>query len=236
MQQINEQEEPAQVLQDQAPEEPQELASAAAPQVQQESVADRNFRVMREEKRKAERERDELQRYVQSLQSQQKPQQDEDDSGLEPDDYVPAKYVAKLNKEIRETKKIQRDFKRQQDEMRLRTKYPDIDRVMTEENITQLRELDPEEAAGIATIQDTYTQASMAYKAIKANGIYQDPAQIAQQQKAQANYNKPRPLNSLASTQGGSSPLSNANAFANGLTPELKKQLLEQMDSAIRKL
>jgi len=47
----------------------------------------------------------------------------------------------------------------------------------------------------------------------------------------QANTAKPRPLTSV-SPQSGESPLSRANAFAEGLTPELKKNLFKEMQEA----
>ena len=48
---------------------------------------------------------------------------------------------------------------------------------------------------------------------------------------AQKNASKPKPLASV-SPQQGDSPLSRANAFANGLTNELKAQLRKEMEEA----
>ena len=45
---------------------------------------------------------------------------------------------------------------------------------------------------------------------------------------AQRNAAKPRPTASI-SPQQGETPLSRANAFANGLTEEMKKQLYKEM-------
>ena len=53
----------------------------------------------------------------------------------------------------------------------------------------------------------------------------------ADKRKAQENSAKPRPMASV-SPQQGESPLSHANAFANGLTPELQKQLWKEMQDA----
>ena len=52
--------------------------------------------------------------------------------------------------------------------------------------------------------------------------------------KAVINAQKPRPLTSI-SPQQGDSPLSKANAFANGLTPELQAQLLKEMKQSMKR-
>jgi hypothetical protein len=54
---------------------------------------------------------------------------------------------------------------------------------------------------------------------------------MADRAAAQKNASKPKPLASV-SPQQGDSPLSRANAFANGLTPELQKQLRQEMEEA----
>ena len=55
------------------------------------------------------------------------------------------------------------------------------------------------------------------------------PSQSMQNSEAiNANINKPRPASSIGA-QTGTQPLQRANAFANGLTDELKEQLLREM-------
>ena len=57
------------------------------------------------------------------------------------------------------------------------------------------------------------------------------PNYDAEKAIAQRNAAKPKPLASV-SPQQGSSPMSQANAFANGMTKDLKAQLLKEMRDA----
>ena len=74
-------------------------------------------------------------------------------------------------------------------------------------------------------------KAVSAYKHIKKLGLYTEDTYQADRDLAQRNAAKPKPLVSV-SPQQGDSPLSRANAFANGLTPELQKQLRQEMEDA----
>jgi hypothetical protein len=114
-------------------------------------------------------------------------------------------------------------------EMRLRSQYPDFDKVMTLENVQMLSASYPELAKSINASTDLYDKAASAYTIIKKFGIYNEAPHDADKQKAVANTAKPRPLASVGS-QKGESPLSRANAFAGGLTEELKAQLRKEMD------
>jgi hypothetical protein len=58
---------------------------------------------------------------------------------------------------------------------------------------------------------------------------------MADKLRAQKNAAKPKPLASV-NPQQGDSPLSKANAFANGLTDDLKKQLRKEMEDARRSI
>jgi hypothetical protein len=91
-----------------------------------------------------------------------------------------------------------------------------------------LRAAYPEVAATINSSSDLYNQASSAYTLIKKLGIHNPDAYKAEKAIVQENAAKPRPTASL-SPQTGDSPLSNANAFANGLTDDVKKQLYREM-------
>lgn len=68
---------------------------------------------------------------------------------------------------------------------------------------------------------------------IKNLGIVPQEVPNTEQERVNKNMAKPRPLIS-ASPQQGDSPLSHANAFANGLTDDLKKQLWKEMDQIRR--
>jgi len=63
---------------------------------------------------------------------------------------------------------------------------------------------------------------------VKKLGIYKPDNYEKDRAHVATNANKPRSSASI-SPQQGDSPLSNANAFADGLTPELKKKLYAEM-------
>jgi len=144
-----------------------------------------------------------------------------------------------LKKEMDSIKKQLQAYKQQQvaqtDESRLKNVYSDFDKVVNPETIKKLKELDPETAETIATSNASlYARGAAAYKRIKELGAYVEDKHQENRDRAHANVTKPRPLNSV-SPQQGDSPLSMANAFANGLTPELKKQLWKEVQEASKK-
>jgi hypothetical protein len=119
-------------------------------------------------------------------------------------------------------------------ESRIKSQYPDFDSVVSQENISQLSAQYPEIANAIGSSSDLYSQAVSAYTIIKKLGISPESntdMYAKDRERAKVNAAKPRPLASV-SPQQGDSPLSKANAFANGLTEDLKKQLFKEMVEA----
>lgn len=112
---------------------------------------------------------------------------------------------------------------------RIKTRFQDFDAVVTEENVKQLRALEPDVAQALSLIGDEEAKAVAAYKYIKAF-VPQAAETTAAKQRIQENANQPK---SLSST-GGTSPLSKAGSFEQGLTPSLKKQLFAEMQSCAR--
>lgn len=204
----------------------------------EEAPVERNIRIMRELKKKAERERDEAVRRMQELESyrQQAPQQQQeapvdDDVNLNPDDLVEWKHV---QKKMRKLEDQLRSYQQQTSvttvEARLKYQYNDFDQVVSADNIELLKASYPELAQTLNDSKDLYAKAVSAYTLIKKLGINAEEY-TQDKQMAQKNAAKPRPLTSV-SPQQGSSPLSKANAFANGLTDELRKQLAKEMYEA----
>lgn len=207
-----------------------------------------DFAAIRKAKVKAERERDELMRIL-AAQSNQQPQkqsmhEEEQEFSIDIDDdsLVEGKQIKQLLAEMKHMKKELRSYQTQSGkqaqqtvDMRLRSQYPDIDQVLTSDNIDMLRQMDPDLAETIGDSKDMYKKASLAYKMIKQYGIVKDKQPSSHEQLlAKKNSLKPKPLASI-SPQQGDSPISNVNAFANGLTADLKKQLYrEMMESAKR--
>lgn len=211
--------------------EEQEVAQA------QPSDAERNFAELREQKKRLERERDEFKRRMEEVEASQRKQAEpkQTQPSLADDDLVEWKYV---KQEIDGLKNQINSYQQQSSsanaEARLKSKYTDFDKVVNQSNIEQLREQYPEIAQTLSSNQDLYSQASAAYDIIKRYGIYNDKTFDTDKQRVQENAAKPRPISS-SSGQRGESPLDQANAFADGLTPDLKAKLFKEMQDAIKR-
>ena len=121
----------------------------------------------------------------------------------------------KMNQMQQQLKNYQSQSAESITEARIKATYPDFDRVVSQDNIAQLREDYPEIAATLSASTDLYSKAVSAYTLIKQFGIHQDPALQNDRARVIKNSSKPRPLASV-NPQQGDSPLSKANAFANG--------------------
>lgn len=228
----------------------------AAPQ--KESSVSANMRALREAREKAERERDEMMRHVMQMQAQMQqnqkqevhhhePEPDvEDFADLDPDALVDGKYLNKLAKQQKQHRKEMQTLKeelykqRTQSsealvESRIKTQFPDFDKVVSKENVEVLNESYPELARTLRDTTDTYAKAVSAYKVIKQFGIHQEPAPIDHDRvRAMKNAAKPRPLASV-NPQQGDSPMSKANAFANGeFTKEMRENSWKEMQAAMK--
>ena len=226
-----------------------ESAQTEEVQPQRSSSKEDNMRILRERSEKAERERDELMRYVQDLQSKtqnnQQSQQAEqikedlDDLQFNPDDLAEGKHLTKLVNKIKKLEeKLDQSEKKSvttTNEMRVKRDFPDFDKVASYENLKKLRDQDPDLADAILSTPDTYKQHALAYKMVKQLGIYIEDKYDKEREIALKNSSKPRSLTSI-SPQQGDSPLSKANAFANGLTDDLKKQLHKEMLEAMKNI
>lgn len=216
----------------------------AAPQDPKQS-----FKAIREAKERAEQERDlllrkmyEYEQYMQQQQQQKQPEVVEDDNfnvDIADNDLVEGKQYKKVASKINKLEKQLQQYENQNKvssaEARLRSQYPDLDSVVSRENVERLREMYPEIARSLASTPDIYDQGAAAYKIIKNLGIHKESALEFDHIRTAANTKKPRPLASV-SPQQGDSPLSRANAFANGLTDDVKTQLRKEMYAARKAL
>lgn len=208
---------PAEQVQEEAaptPEQPKQKAHGYS--------KEENLAMLRERARKAEAERELLARQLQSF--QQNPIQDQSKkSNLGADDLVEGKHLAELQQKINMIEA----------EARLRYRFPDFDKVMSQSNVASLAEMYPDIAKTISqSNSDPYSQAVTAYTMIKNLGIHADDFQ-QEKKVAATNAAKPRPLTSI-SPQQGDTPLSRANAFANGLTDDLRKSLQKEMFESMK--
>jgi len=220
-------------------------------EIVQETPQQNNFRRMREELDQAKRERDEAMKFAMSFQQQPKKQEqqnfksepseedDYSDIGLDDDGLAEGKHLKKVLKEMRELKKEMYAYKAKATndnvEVRLKNTYPDFDKVINQENLEILTSMNPDLADMISQTPDMYKRAKLAYDMVKQYGIYREtPLYNSEKAIAQKNAAKPRPLTSI-SPQQGDSPLSKANAFANGpLSDELKAQYRREMIQAMK--
>jgi hypothetical protein len=120
-------------------------------------------------------------------------------------------------------------------ETRLRSQYPDFDKVVNADNIAVLQAKHPELTAAITLTpgKDIYATAAAAYTLIRKLGIAPEDEFVEDKAIAQKNAAKPRPLSSM-SPQSGDSPLAHANAFSASLTSERKAQVWKQMQEDMK--
>lgn len=206
--------------------------------------AQENFKELRLAKEKAERERDALMQQMMAMYNQQKPEgkvspveqieEDISNFSIDEDALVEGKHVKKVVNEIKNLKSQLKSYQNQTKEMAIESKikndFPDFEKVVSVQNVEILNQSFPEIAQSLKDTQDLYNKAAAAYRIIKTFGIHKDIHEV-DRARAIANAQKPRPLASV-SPQQGDSPLSKANAFANGMTPELKEQLRKEMAAA----
>lgn len=227
-------------LGEQAQNEQPATEESVQPVQAKESPADRNFRALRQKAERIERERDEALRKLQEVEAARQPNpaatQEDVEINIGDDDLAEGKHLRKVSTKMKRLEEELKQYKQQASlsaiEIKLKSQYPDFDKVVSKDNIEALKDSYPELAATLSASSDVYATAVSAYTMIKKFGIAQEEAPYdAEKILAQRNAAKPRPLASV-SPQQGDTPLSRANAFANGLTDELKAQLRKEMEDA----
>lgn len=215
-------------------EQPEEQPTQPVVEKQEERSPEKeNWRLMREREKQLERERDEAHRRLKEYESliASKQHVEEDEVNLNPDDIPEWKHVDKKIKGLE--KKLagyQQMAAEAAVEARLKAQYPDFDSVVNANSIDILKTTYPELASTINSSGDLYNKAVSAYTIIRNMGIMPDSNSYARDRElAHKNTSKPRPLASVSPQEGSDGPLSKANAFANGLTEELKTQLYKEM-------
>lgn len=216
----------------------------------QETNKERNMRALRESREQSERERlrvekerDEALRRARELEDRynvkhKQTHDDSDDIGIGEDDLVEGKHVKMVAKQVNDLKKQLEYYKQQAQqqtlESRIRSEFPDFEKVVTPDNIAILKHLKPRQAALLDSSNDMYATAATAYEMIKEYGIYQSE-DVMNKKLVHKNTMKPKPTASISPSKS-ESPLTRANAFASkdSFSPELAKQLQAEMN-AIRK-
>lgn len=197
------------------------------------------IKALRLAKEKAERERDDILRLAQMNQSFNKPQEEKQvtkpRSRLRSDELVEGTHVNELDDELQQLKqqllRQQQQSYNENSKLRLKTRFNDFEQVVNQETIEMLQVLQPEIAQTLNSTQDIYAAGVTAYNIIKNLGLKPEASYDSDIKRIQTNAAKPKPMVSI-NPQQGESALAKANAFANGLTPELKDQLYKEMQAA----
>lgn len=152
---------------------------------------------------------------------------------LDEDALAEGKHLKKVDKRFQKMEQQLKVYEQQAQlhliKSQLKAQFPDWENVYNDENLARLQLQEPEIYHTLNASNDIYRSGVSAYKMIKQMGILA-PEDTFKEDKAlaQKNASKPKSLASI-SPQQGDSPLSKANAFANGkLTDELKAQMWKE--------
>lgn len=209
--------------------QPSEDSSASTPKVSsptnEEKSKEYNFRQMRETLAQRDEE-------LKQLREQQIRSSEEE---LGEEDLVEGKHLKKGLSEIREMLR-QKDLEAVPD--KLRNRFEDFDQVVNQENLEKLKDTEPELYLTLRSGNgeklegaELFTKGIAAYKTLKSMG-YAPENKDYMKQKEQAHSNHHKPLSTQAIKGAGA--LHEANVFANGLTPDLKKKLQKEMAEAVK--
>ena len=206
---------------------------AQQPQQIKRNDVDYNWGEARRKMEQLERKSREQEEIIARMQKAQQPAE-EDFSTLSDDDIITVKQHKKMTATI--ARQVAEEVSRQREastvDERLKVKFSDFTQVVTPENIEQLKQNDPELALSLYRLaDDPYAQGVAAYKLLKTTG-YGSPnkAPIPERKKAQENSQKPVSVNAVTKQ----SAIGNVHSFENGLTPDLKKQLWQEMQQAMK--
>lgn len=188
-----------------------------------------NFKRLRETNKQLEERLKKTEELVKEYNNPQQqtpaPPQEEE---LGADDLAEGRHLKKLEAKI-EKLLYQKELEAVPD--KLKGKFSDFDQVVTKENLEKLKETEPELYQTIRSGTDFFAKGVAAYKTLKSLGYAEDQENIMKQ-KDQVQSNHKKPLSAQAIK--GQGALHEANVFANGLTPELKKQLQKEMSEAVK--
>jgi len=210
---------PIDVLEQEASHQPQELIQEQAQQQPVESKQDRNWREMRQKLEHYEKKLADLE------QKNQPKAVEEEELNLSDDDIVTAKDVKKLAKKMAREIVAQDRMRYEADtaEDRLRTKYSDFDEVVNEDNVKKLLREEPELAKVLKSTADPYAKGVAAYRYIRL--MERANPEAVDKQVIRQNLAKPRTTTSIKD-----SGLDHVEEFASGrLTAEMRRNLYEEM-------
>lgn len=222
-----------------------------------------SFQALRLKAEEAEREKDRfakearekdamiqrmLEMQMQNMGKQQQQQQEPDFNSImnsvDNDGLVAGnqfKMAAQENK--RYTDKVARDLEDARREMRemvaenrIRAKYPDLSRVLSNENFLILEQRAPANFSRLKSMPDSWDKVELMYEAIKSYGIDKMDDYKVEQTRIKSNMQKPRAVNSVINTKKESA-LANVNSFVDeySVSEEQRRQDYRDMMNAISK-
>lgn len=211
-----------------------EQDAANVPESQPSEVLEPPKEDLQEKNWRAARARmEEQQRNIQKLEweldqirrSQQKPAEPEEEEYLTDSERKLANKIKALESKIQSNEVKEVDYVIE----RLRTKYTDFDDVVNPENIAYLQQNNAPLAKALQSLKnEPYEQGLAAYEALRHTEWFKTRHTMADKAALDKNVKKPMSVQAVRKT----GPLSEANQFVNGLTPELKKQLIKEMAEA----
>lgn len=182
-----------------------------------------NWNEARRKMAELERRNAEQQEQINRLSAQKATEEE-----LSPDDLLTVAQLQKVN--AKRDQETLRELQKQKEEI-IRLRYPDLDQVLSNENLELFEKQEPELAESLTALQgDPCKMKVAAYKMIKKT-LTKDTPPSLEKNKAEINSKKPVSVQSV----GKSSTIGNISAFENGLTPELRKQLYKEMQEAIKR-
>ena len=203
---------------------PETVQTPETQETQSQSDKEYNFNELRKSKQQLEEENRELKDYLKKMETSQQasPAPAPQEYELGDEDLAEGKHLKKINQNVNN---LQNELKAN----RLRMKFPDIEEVVSEKNMEKLKTSEPELYASITSGSDLYVSGVSAYKAITKLGIISENY-TSQKDQIQSNHNRPLSTQAIK----GQGALSEKNVFAAGLTPQLRKQLQEEMAEAAK--
>lgn len=209
-----------------------QVADAQPKKKEEDSIGAKNFRELRTQAAQFKKERDELMVYLKQQQAPKSEPETEEEIRLNPDDLVEGKHLSSYDKKIKKLEQQLKSYESKSNEVaiesRIKSNYPDFDRVVNDTTVGVLRDQYPELFNTISTSSDLYSKAVTAYTLVKRLGLVADQETQQEKDQAERNMGKPRSLQSISKSQD--SPLARAHAFENGLTDDLKKTLWKEMN------
>lgn len=193
---------------------------------------DRNWREVRQAMSQMAMQNEEMRQELERLRKPPEPESppvelpdDEWVTGREAKSFA-ADYVKKAVQDQLKAALAQQDESTAED--RLKSKFSDYDKIVTDSAVNKLKEEDPDFVEAIRTSKaSTYQKGAAVYNYLRR--LVPSQTLVEENQKrAEANSKKPRPLDAV----GRSSPLAAIDANGGSLTPELKRSLYEDMKRA----